>query len=119
MDLSVRTSIVEGVTVVAVAGEVDVSSAPTVQEQLDPLLGRAPYTVVVDMSEVSFLDSTGLGALVAALKHAEENGGGLPLAGVQDRVLKLFRITGLDSVFVMEDSVEAAVSRVQASPAWD
>jgi anti-sigma B factor antagonist len=62
------------------------------------------------LTSVTFLDSTGLGTLVAARNRAEEAGGQLPIIGSGERVLKLFRITGLDEVFEIYPSIEAAVT---------
>lgn len=118
MELSLHSSLVNAVPVLDVGGDVDVYSSPALRERLDQLLVAPPHTVVVNMAEVAFLDSTGLGTLVESLKQAEELGGTLRIAGAQERVVKLFRITGLDSVFTMDDSVDDATAHVvRASPA--
>lgn len=109
MDLAVTTSTVGGQAVVSVNGEVDVYTAPTLRDQLTGLLDSGTKSVIVDMSQVGFCDSTGLGSLVAALNHAREKGGTLALVAAQDRVLKLLRITGLDQVFTLYPSVDDAV----------
>ncbi len=108
MELSVSESGTDAVPVVAVSGEVDVYAAPALREGLTQLLqdGRS---VVVDLTQVGFLDSTGLGALVAARTSASEHGAALPLVCTHQRILKLFTITGLDGVFNIYDSVDAAL----------
>jgi anti-sigma B factor antagonist len=98
-----------GVPIVAVSGEVDVYSAPALRDGLADLLQQGK-SVVVDLSQVGFLDSTGLGALVAARTTASEHGAGLPLVCTHQRILKLFTITGLDGVFQIFDSVPDAVA---------
>ena len=108
MELSLERITVSGRTVLVVAGEVDVYSAPTLRDRLADLIESGDPTVIVDLSGVDFLDSTGLGALVASLKLAEERGGQLPLVCSADRILRLFRITGLDSVFTIHPSAESA-----------
>ncbi|HEY7048628.1 MAG TPA: STAS domain-containing protein [Jatrophihabitantaceae bacterium] len=108
MELSLERTTVSGRTVLVVAGEVDVYSAPTLRDRLADLIESGDPTVIVDLSGVGFLDSTGLGALVASLKLAEERGGQLPLVCPDDRILRLFRITGLDSVFAIHASAESA-----------
>lgn len=112
MELSLTSRTVADTAVVEVHGEVDVHSAPALRDSLTELLGAGGTnpTVVVDLSDVSFLDSTGLGTLVAGLNRAKELGGSLPLVCQQDRILKLFRITGLDSVFSIYPTVDAAAS---------
>ena len=93
--------------VATVTGEVDVYSAPALRDGLTDLLS-AGSSVIVDLTGVGFLDSTGLGALVAARKTAEEQGVILPLVCTAERILKLFTITGLDGVFTLCSSVDQA-----------
>jgi anti-sigma B factor antagonist len=112
MELSVARQSVDGIPVLSVKGEVDVYSAPTLSENLNQLLDEGSTTVVVDLTEVAFLDSTGLGALIAARSAADKAGGGLSVVCTQDRVLKLFTITGLDGVFAIFPSVDEAVASV-------
>jgi len=112
VELSLASKTVAGRAVLAVAGEIDVYSAPTLRDRLTDLIESGERTVIVDLSGVGFLDSTGLGALVAGLKQANALGGELPLVCAQDRILRLFRITGLDSVFTIHASVDAAVEAV-------
>ena len=97
------------VPVVAVSGEVDVYAAPALREGLTELLSGG-RSVVVDLTGVGFLDSTGLGALVAARTTASERGASLPLVCTHKRILKLFTITGLDGVFKIYDTVDAAIA---------
>jgi anti-sigma B factor antagonist len=99
VDLSLRTSTVGVHSVLAVTGEVDVYSAPQLRDRLTELIDSGKRAVIVDLSGVSFLDSTGIGTLVAGLNQAASAGGQLGLVCDQDRILKLFRITGLDGVF--------------------
>ncbi len=109
MDVSVSRRPDGDVPVVAVSGEVDVYSAPALKDSLTSLLQSGAHSVVVDLTEVAFLDSTGLGALVEARAATSEAGGSLPLVCSQERILKLFTITGLDSVFAIHRSVDDAV----------
>ena len=98
----------------SVSGEVDVYSAPALRDGLSELLSTGS-SVIVDLTEVGFLDSTGLGALVAARKVAEDNGAQLPLVCVKERILKLFTITGLDGVFTIHGSVADAQQALAAA----
>ncbi len=102
-------------TVLEVSGEVDVYTAPALRDRITDLLDAGRHRLVVDLAGVEFLDSTGLGVLVAGLNRAREVGGTLDLVCPQERVLKLFRITGLDEVFAVHPTVDQAV----ASPAAD
>src|SRR5690606_25670313 len=71
-------------------------------------------SVVVDLRRVDFLDSTGLGVLVGALKRLRLAGGQLALVCDSEKLLKVFRITALDRVFTLHDSVEAATAAAPA-----
>lgn len=109
MELSVSDHKTGVYAVLTVRGEVDVYSAPALQAGLLTLLDSGAKPVVVDLTEVGFLDSTGLGVLVAARTAAADAGRALPIACDHERILKLFKITGLDSVFEIYPSVDAAV----------
>jgi anti-sigma B factor antagonist len=115
VELSVTRQATSDVVVVAVDGEVDVYAAPALRDGLTELLQNGS-SVVVDLSEVGFLDSTGLGALVAARTAAAEQGAALPLVCTHQRILKLFTITGLDGVFRIYDTVDAALAALNGAP---
>ena len=110
MELTLSTRDVGDRTVIEVGGEVDVYTAPKLDAELTSIVGSGKAAIVVDLSGVEFLDSTGLGVLVKALKHAKEAGGSLAVVATSDRITKVFRITGLDSAIPLHDSVDSAVS---------
>lgn len=94
--------------VVAVAGELDVATAPRLREILYQVVARGEATVVLDLLEVTFLDSTALGVLVGGLKRCRELGGELRLVVAEPRIVKIFEITGLATVFTISDTLQAA-----------
>lgn len=110
MELSLATRQVSGHTVVEVRGEVDVYTAARLRERLIEVIGGGAGSVVVDLSRVDFLDSTGLGVLVGALKRLRLAGGELALVCASEKLLKIFRITALDRVFRLYDTVAAATA---------
>lgn len=110
MDLRLSTRSEGGRTVIEVGGEIDVYTAPRLREQLTELVDSGRYDIVVDMSDVEFLDSTGLGVLVGGLKRVRTHEGSMHLVCTHERILKIFRITGLTRVFPIHDSVAAAVA---------
>jgi anti-sigma B factor antagonist len=95
-------------TVLAVKGEIDVYSAPRLRERLVELVSEGHRQIVVDLEGVDFLDSTGLGVLVGGLKRLRTHGGDLSLVCTQPRILKVFEITGLTTVFSIATSVDEA-----------
>lgn len=110
MELSLETRTVDDRTVLRVGGEIDVYTAPRLRERLVQLVDEGVRHVVVDMEQVEFLDSTGLGVLVGGLKRARTVDGSLALVCEQPRILKIFRITGLERVFDIYPSVDAALA---------
>jgi anti-sigma B factor antagonist len=117
VDLSVTSREQGGRTVVEVGGEIDVYTAPVLRERLNDLVGEGRHDLVVDMEKVDFLDSTGLGVLVGGLKRVRSHDGSLHLVCTQEKILKVFRITGLTKVFPIHDSVDAAVAASGGQPA--
>jgi anti-sigma B factor antagonist len=99
-----------GVHLVRVSGEIDVATSPALRERLQPTAGSSVPVQIVDLSEVTFLDSTGLGVLVGALKRRREAGGVLRLVIAEPRILRIFEITGLVDVFSIFPSVEEALT---------
>jgi anti-sigma B factor antagonist len=95
-------------TVLRLAGDIDLHSAPEISEQLARLQADGSTAIVVDLSEVNFLDSSALGALVAAHRSLTDAGGSLKLAAPREHVLKVFRITRLAEVIPLYDSVDDA-----------
>lgn len=110
MELSLATRTVDEHTVLEVGGEVDVYTAPRLRERLVELVDAGARNVVVDLGRVEFLDSTGLGVLVGALKRLRATNGTFGLVCAKEPLLKIFRITALDQVFPIYPSVEAATS---------
>lgn len=108
MDLTLVTREADDVNVVAVEGEIDVYTAPKLREAISDLVAQGSYHLIIDLTEVEFLDSTGLGVLVGGLKKVRAHDGSMQLVCHQERLLKIFRITGLAKVFTIHDTLEAA-----------
>ncbi|GIJ33390.1 STAS domain-containing protein [Verrucosispora sp. WMMD703] len=113
MELSLATRTVGEHTVLEVGGEVDVYTAPRLRERLLELIDAGARHVVVDLGRVDFLDSTGLGVLVGALKRLRTADGTFALVCDKEPLLKIFRITALDQVFPLYPTVEAATGANQ------
>lgn len=110
MDLSVSTRDEDGRTVVAATGEVDVYTAPVLDEALSAAVASGATRIVVDLGAVDFLDSTGLSVLVKALKRVRDADGSLVVVVTAERVAKVFRITGLDQVIPVHASLADALA---------
>ena len=108
MQVSVTTSSQDGVFVLSFGGDIDVASAVTVRDALDRVIAAGHHRLVLDLGDVQFLDSTGLGVLVGGLKKVRAHDGSLSLVCGQDRLLRIFRITGLAKVFAIHPDAETA-----------
>jgi anti-sigma B factor antagonist len=89
----------DDLTVINVEGEIDVYTAPKLREKLIDLVNKGKYHLLVDMEKVEFLDSTGLGVLVGALKKTRQHGGSVRLTCAEGPALRVLRSTGLTKVF--------------------
>ena len=100
----------DGVPVVVVLGEIDVATAPQLEERLLALAERDPKLAVADLSGVTFVDSTALGVLVSGVKRFRTGGGDLRLVVTAPHIAKVFAITGLDGMFSIHPSAAQAAS---------
>ena len=104
-----------GAGVVAVRGEIHVSTAPELSSFLADALGRGIDSLVLDLSEVEFIDSTGLSVLLNVLRRVTQRGGALVIVCTNPTVLRLFEITRLESTFDIVETREEALARVRSS----
>jgi anti-sigma B factor antagonist len=116
VDLTVQSSQVGDVAIVSVAGDLDVHSAPVLQAEVAPLSRREGGRLVVDLSGVEFIDSTGLGVLVGTLKHVREAAGSLDVVVSAPRVRKVFTLTGLDVVIPLHGTLDEATAAARKAP---
>ncbi len=121
MDLTVTTRRLDdgsgndGLPVVAAAGELDLTTAPRLRELLVGLATDGERHAVVDLSGLEFIDSIGLGVIVATVKRFRSLGGDLHVAVTTDRIRAPFELTGLTAAFPLHSSVEAAVDAATAA----
>jgi anti-sigma B factor antagonist len=106
MELAVTSRTVDSFEIIEVSGEIDVYTAPKLREAVVNAVEAGHAHLIIDVRKVDFLDSTGLGVLVGALKRVRADGGSLDIVCTQERILKIFQITGLDKVFGLHASIE-------------
>jgi anti-sigma B factor antagonist len=107
----------EQTLVVAASGEIHLSTAPKLAERLAGAVAGDAKAVVIDLSAVTFIDSTGLGMLLEAQRRANQNNSALALVVANPTVLRLFEITRLDTTFAIEPTLAAALDRLRADVA--
>lgn len=96
--------------VVKVVGELDLATAPRLRDVLVELADQGATQVTVDLTEMDFIDSTGLSVLIAALKRLRESGGDLALRSPSAAAMKVFEITGVARVFTISGAPVAATN---------
>ncbi|HYO19561.1 MAG TPA: STAS domain-containing protein [Dermatophilaceae bacterium] len=114
MDLTISTQERDDVVLVSFRGDVDVYSAPTLRERLDRLVTSGHKHLVLDLQDVTFMDSTGLGILVGRLKLTRIQKGSLRVVCTVPRILRVLEITGLDKVLSLYDDRERAIADAMA-----
>jgi anti-sigma B factor antagonist len=95
--------------IVSVAGEIDAYTAPKLREALVPLTNKPNPNIIVNLKNVSYMDSTGLGVFVGLLKAVRKEGGQLKLVELTDRLERLFSITGLSDIIDISSKSEGGV----------
>lgn len=92
--------------VIEVSGEIDVATAPKFKQKVVEAIDAGHTRLIIDIESVAFLDSTGLGVLVGALKRVRALDGSLDIVCTSDRLMRIFKITGLDKVFGLHASID-------------
>ena len=97
-------------TVVVLAGEVDATNSDELYGVLESVVAQQPRLLIVDMSELSFMDSTGLRMLLRSTRALDQQGGVLALAAPQIAVARVLQLTRADQLIPVYDSVAAAIA---------
>ncbi|HTD36478.1 MAG TPA: STAS domain-containing protein [Candidatus Limnocylindrales bacterium] len=108
-DLSIHVHVADDVQVYELSGSLDIATSPSVRAALVAASERGSHRLIVDLTLVDFLDSTGLGALIGAQRRAKEFAGEVRLVAKEGQILRLLRITGLLKVFAVYPTLEEAV----------
>jgi anti-sigma B factor antagonist len=101
--------------VLAVRGEIDLFTAPELKQVLAESIEAGRIRIIVDLTETTFLDSTALGVLIGAVKRLRSRDGALAIVNTDENIAKTFEITGLDQIFTILPTREAAVEAVAAA----
>jgi anti-sigma B factor antagonist len=113
MNFDIQTEkVADDVYVIALTGEVDLYTAPEFKQQLLDVVGRGAKTIVVDLTETTFIDSTTLGVLVGGVKRLRPAGGQLSIVSNDRNITKIFEITGLNRVFPLHATRAEALESV-------
>ena len=109
LDISVQS--LKRVDIITVAGRVDSTSAPKLDAALGEILGNGRYHLALDLSQVNYMSSAGLRAMVSALRECKKHGGDVRLSPPSERVAEVLELAGLDSLFTtFDDMIETVGS---------
>jgi len=109
MELEIGTVRKGDACILTISGEVDIYTSPALKSALAAAAVDGCRVLVVDLNAVGFIDSSGLGVLVGALRRAREAGGDLRVVSGQETVARILRITGLDRVFALHATLDEAL----------
>jgi len=100
-----------GNKVISLAGEIDMHSSPVLREKLLAVIRDRPQRLIVNFSNVSYIDSSGIATFVEGLKHIKAYSGRLQLSEIPKPIMEIFSFSKLDKVFEICGSTDDAVSR--------
>src|SRR5216684_7781557 len=95
--------------VLPLEGEIDLHISPNITASLNMMIEKKPKQLIVDLSRVTYIDSSGLAALIEGMQNVEQYGGKFALAGLQETIRTIFEIARLDQVFRIFPNVNAAL----------
>ena len=98
--------------VLPLEGEIDLHVSPRISAALAALCEQKPQRLVIDLSKVTYIDSSGLAVLIEGMQNVEAYGGKFILAGIQENVKPIFEIARLDQVFIIFPHVDAALAAI-------
>jgi anti-sigma B factor antagonist len=109
--ITVKSEVRDGATFVTPVGEVDLTASPVLRQELKKLQGDRPQRLIVDLSQVPYMDSSGVATLVEAMQIARKNNTKLVLCGMQQKVRSIFEIARLDTVFAIAPDAAQALTK--------
>jgi len=105
-----RETLTAGLRVIVVSGELDLFAAPELKEAISQALADDARDLIVDLTQTEFIDSSGLGALMLAMKRAQSLGGRLVVVDAGGSVARTFRVAGVDQILTIVPSRAAALA---------
>ncbi|PLS15902.1 anti-anti sigma factor [Bacillus sp. M6-12] len=109
MNISIDVKDINSRIEVAVKGEIDAYTAPKLRETIFPLSEKENVNMVIDLKEVAYMDSTGLGVFVGLFKSIRSHEGEFQLVGLSERLRRLFDITGLADIIDIKSDTEGGL----------
>lgn len=105
----------EGIPVIDVSGEVDIYTTPQFKDAVNDALKQGHVHIIINLTEVSYMDSSGFGTLLSATKRLRPQNGGVYLIGCNEAVSRMLEITRLNTIFTVVETEEDAISAIAAN----
>ncbi len=102
-EISYREEKLNDLFKLSISGEVDIYTSQSLKEKLYSVIESNKCDLLIDCSELNYIDSTGLGIFVGSLKKVKENNGKIYISNLKEKIKKLFVITGLDKLFIIKE----------------
>ena len=110
MEISQREK--DAITILDIQGEIDLYNAPEIKDIIQKLIEAQKYNVIINLEKVSYIDSSGIGALISSLSNLKKYQGGLKIINVYASVKKVFELTKLTSFFEIYESEGEALAKL-------
>ena len=101
---------IESVTILDVKGEIDLYNAPEIRDEINRLIEADRVRLIINLDDVSYIDSSGIGALISGLSNLKKKNGGLKIINVNGSVRKVFELTKLTTFFEIHNTEQAALA---------
>ncbi|MCB1147226.1 MAG: STAS domain-containing protein [Leptospiraceae bacterium] len=109
MEISQRDR--DSIIILDIQGEIDLYNAPEIKDTIQRLIEQQKYNIIINLEKVSYIDSSGIGALISSLSNLKKYQGGLKIINVYASVKKVFELTKLTSFFEIYESEDEAVAK--------
>ena len=104
MMLGIKEPFRDNWVILQINGEIDMATGPELRQRIVQYVQEGHVHIVIDLTEVDFIDSTGLGVLIGGLKRTRSHGGDLQCIGLSESLKEMFKLTGLDAVLTEKDT---------------
>jgi len=108
--IEIKTRIVDGTTILSPMGEIDLSRAPSLRTHISAVQAKRPRRLIIDLTAVPYMDSSGVATLIEAMQTARRSGGKLVLCALQEKVRSIFEIARLETVFTIVNTTDEGLT---------
>lgn len=112
--MEITLSMVDEIPVMSLAGRLDVTTSPLLEERLKPAIAESGSKIILDCSALTYVSSAGLRVFLMSQRQLAERGGGVAFASLSTPVNELFRLAGLETLFITAENAATAAAKLRA-----